>query len=58
MLSTRYQLLLRDHLRGHPDDTARYGALKDGSPRCMSGVRGLSSVREVSGSDGKDHYVR
>ncbi len=27
-LLTRNQLLLRDYLRGHPDDAARYGALK------------------------------
>jgi len=27
-LPTRNQLLLRDYLRGHPDDAARYGALK------------------------------
>jgi len=27
-LPTRNQLLLRDYLRGHPDDGARYGALK------------------------------
>jgi GrpB-like predicted nucleotidyltransferase (UPF0157 family) len=27
-LPTRNELLLRDYLRGHPDDVARYGALK------------------------------
>jgi GrpB-like predicted nucleotidyltransferase (UPF0157 family) len=27
-LPTRNQVLLREHLRGHPDDAARYGALK------------------------------
>jgi GrpB-like predicted nucleotidyltransferase (UPF0157 family) len=27
-LPTRNQLLLGDYLRGHPDDVARYGALK------------------------------
>jgi GrpB-like predicted nucleotidyltransferase (UPF0157 family) len=27
-LPTRHQVLLGDYLRGHPDDVARYGALK------------------------------
>jgi len=27
-LPTRKQMLLGDYLRGHPDDAARYGALK------------------------------